>query len=306
MSATISSMCRVARGMTSGVVMRRVAASARNASRCRAASASMVSSRRRRAADDLVVDVGDVHHPGHGVTRASAGGGRAGRRTGRSGSCRCAPARRRSDRTCRPRSRPGRSGSNGRVSPDNVSCSRTRHGRASMLAIATAEIDRPAPSAPSRLPLDALTLTAPDSRPSSPAIGSAHRVEVVAEPRSRRDDRHVHPGRPPARFLHPTTCLGEQQSRWRCPAGSARRRGRDDRDRRGPPRRGARRRSRGGRRRRPSARRRRGAPAISTPPRTSGAPGPNGWLSWPIPVRVERCTGERRGRAARGRPGTSP
>ena len=29
----------------------------------------------------------------------------------------------------------------------------------------------------------------------------------------------------------------------------------------------------------------RGAPSIRTPPRTSGVPGPNGWLSWPIPVR---------------------
>ena len=29
----------------------------------------------------------------------------------------------------------------------------------------------------------------------------------------------------------------------------------------------------------------RGAPSTWTPPRTSGVPGPNGWLSWPIPVR---------------------
>ena len=62
---------------------------------------------RRRAADDLVVDVGDVHHPADRVARASAGGGRAGRRTGTTGSCRCGPARRPSGRTStrRPRRR---------------------------------------------------------------------------------------------------------------------------------------------------------------------------------------------------------
>ena len=54
---------------------------------------------RGRAPDDLVVDVGDVHHPRHRVARASAGGGRAGRRTGSDGSCRRGPGRRPSGRS---------------------------------------------------------------------------------------------------------------------------------------------------------------------------------------------------------------
>ena len=80
---------------------------------------------RGRAADDLVVDVGDVHDPASPARHASGGSARAGRRTGTSGSCRCGPAHRRSGRTSRCRSGPSRSGTSGRVSPDSVSCRRT-------------------------------------------------------------------------------------------------------------------------------------------------------------------------------------
>ena len=43
-----------------------------------------------------------------------------------------------------------------------------------------------------------------------------------------------------------------------------------------------------------------GAPAISMPPRASGSPGPNGWLSWPKPMRGRPAPAERRS-AGRGR-----
>ena len=61
--ATMSSMCSVARGRTSGRVIRSAAASARKRSSQRSASSPMPMPGGRRAADDLVVDVGDVHHP---------------------------------------------------------------------------------------------------------------------------------------------------------------------------------------------------------------------------------------------------
>ena len=61
------SMCRVARGRTSGVVIRSAAASARK--RGEVALGELVDGLAGRggAADDLVVDVGDVHDPGHPV-----------------------------------------------------------------------------------------------------------------------------------------------------------------------------------------------------------------------------------------------
>ena len=100
----------VARGRTSGVVMRRASASARK--RVEVALGERVDrlAGGGRAADDLVVDVGDVHDPASPAGRASAGSGRAGRRTGTSGSCRCGPARRPSDRRSRSRRGPRAAG----------------------------------------------------------------------------------------------------------------------------------------------------------------------------------------------------
>ena len=155
----------------------------------------------RGAADDLVVDVGDVHDPGDRVARASAGGGPAGRRTGTTGSCRCGPARRRSARTSRCGRRPSRSGTNGRVSPDSVSCSRSVIDALATVAIASAEIARPAPSAPSRLPVDALTLT-------------ALAVQSEQAARSRRASRRgASPSRGRAAMIVTSTEAGRQPAR---------------------------------------------------------------------------------------------
>ena len=87
------------------------------------------------------------------------------------------------------------------------------------VAIASAEIDRPAPSAPSRLPVEALTLTAAASSPSRAAIARAHRLEVGGEPRSRRDDRQVDAGRAPAGGLDPTPDLGASSVALSMPGG---------------------------------------------------------------------------------------
>ena len=172
MSSTIASMCAVARGRTSGrrhpergrLGQERRRDSGRRAHRCRSPAA---------AAPRMILSSMSVMFmtQRHAVARASAGGGPAGRRTGTSGSCRCGPGRRPSGRTSRPRRRRP-SGSSGRVSPVSVSCSRTRHVTGSSDATASAEIDRPAPSSPDRLPVDALTLTAAASTPRSRAIAS--------------------------------------------------------------------------------------------------------------------------------------
>ena len=126
---------------------------------------------RRCATDDLVVDVGDVHHPGDRPA---------------------APAQV-ADEQVREQERPevadmGRSvdGRAARVNPDSTVMERDERARlarervvqleahrpAATEAMTSAEMLRPAPSAPSRLPLDALTLTADGSRPSSTAIAS--------------------------------------------------------------------------------------------------------------------------------------
>ena len=85
------------------------------------------------------------------------------------------------------------------------------HRAASTLAIAIAVTDRPAPSAPSRLPLEALTLTALGIQAEEPGDGPAHRVEVVAEPRARSDECHVHGDGPPTGVLDPPADLADEQ-----------------------------------------------------------------------------------------------
>ena len=135
------------------------------------------------------------------------------------------------------------------------------------------------PRHPSRLPVEALTLTRLGSRPSSSAIASRIASRWSAEPRPGGDDREVDRGRPPAGGRDAAHGPRPAAPRWRCRAASARPPGRGGRGRRGRRPRAARRRARGARRRRRSGRagaarrrsRSRRAPAAS--------PGPNGWLS---------------------------
>ena len=107
---------------------------------------------------------------------------------------------------------------------------------------------------------------------------------VAAAPRSIVE---VHRRRAPAGRLDPSPHLLDQSARCRCRRG-VRGIGREEAPEVAEPGRAeqARRTRRGARRRRRNGRPGRGAPSIATPPSRSGAPGPNGWLSWPIPVRV--------------------
>src|SRR3954470_14074921 len=127
--------------------------------------------RRRGAADDLVVDVGDVHDPGDGVATPAKVADEKVREqerpevpnVGRAVDRR--PARVDADGVAAQRDE--RSGVPGQrvVKPE-------RHRASSTVAMASAEIDRPAPSAPSRFPVEALTLTADGSTWSRLAIVS--------------------------------------------------------------------------------------------------------------------------------------
>ena len=57
------------------------------------------------------------------------------------------------------------------------------------VATARAEIDRPAPSSPARLPVEALTFTAPVAEAEQAGDRRAHVVQPGAEPRPGADDR---------------------------------------------------------------------------------------------------------------------
>ena len=124
-ASTISSMCSVARGRTSGRVMpQRVGVRQErgrdSGRRARRSSSPAAAAPRMILSSMSVMFITQRDR----VARASAGAGRAGRRTGTSGSCRCAPARRPSGRRSRCRRARRRSGTSGRVSPDSVSWSR--------------------------------------------------------------------------------------------------------------------------------------------------------------------------------------
>ena len=170
------------------------------------------------------------------------------------------------------------------------------HRPASSARSPAAEIARPAPSAPVRLPLDALTLTRVASSPSSAAIAARIASRWPAEPRPGGDDRQVdaRDGRSPARATRRDD-LARAARRSRCPAGVA---GRPGTGARGRPGRRAEQRVGDGvegdvavgvavqpRRAR-----------ITMPPSASGSPGPNGWLSWPMPDPAASRPAERRRR----------
>ena len=157
--------------------------------------------------------------------------------------------------------------------------------------MASAEIDRPAPSARRGCRVEALTLTASRSQPeerrrSRRASRRGGRRAAAGRRRSsgRRWPVASRRPRPGARTSSTSS------SRWRCRAASGRRPGRAD--------------PRSPRPVAPSSASAtawrttspsewpaaRGAPAISTPPSGAACPGPNGWLSWPMPVRVRRAS----------------
>ena len=262
-----------------GRVMPSASASARNARRVAVGELAERIALGRRAADDLVVDVGQVHDPGHRAGRGSAGSGRAGRRTGTSGSCRCGRGRRPSGRSCRRRTWPGSSGSSGRVSPVSVSWRRI---------VMRGVPQRSRPRAPrssgrrprrrARLPVDALTLT-------------ARRVDAEQRRRSPSASR---PGCAPRRGRAPMIVTSTDAGRSPRAASArhdlAQERGARDAARR--PRVGRERAGRGrrGPRRRAARRRPRGAPTSPS--------------EWPASARRARDRRSRRAGAARpGRTG---
>ena len=177
------------------------------------------------AADDLVVDVGDVHDPGH---RVAAPAQVADEQVGEQERAEVADVGRAVD------------GRAARVDTDPVGAQRLEraglarqrvvqaeaHRIASTVAMTSAEIARPAPSDPSRLPLEALTLTASRSSPRSAGDRVAHRSEMGAEPRPGGDDGQVDAGRAPPGGLDPAADLLDQQRARDARAASARRPGR--------------------------------------------------------------------------------
>ena len=149
------------------------------------------------------------------------------------------------------------------------------------------EIERPAPSEPSRLPVDALTLTAsgvdaegrrrsPRASPRGAGRGAAGAATIV---------RSTPAGRQPRVRRGATTTSARSSRAVDAGAASRRRPGTAAQGRRARRRRAAHRRAHAGRRRRPSGRAAAERPAISMPPSRSGSPGPNGCASCPIPVR---------------------
>ena len=237
----------------------------------------------------------------------SAGSAPAGRRTGTSGSCRCGRGRRPSGRSCRRRR--GRARSGRAAGPRRVSVSWRRMVMRAPRTVATAraEIVRPAPSSPARLPVDALTLTAAvverrARRRSPPRIASRR----APEPRARADDRDVDRRRREGRRGQPRDDVAQQQRRCRCARGvrcvgwGTGGRGRPVPA--APSSASATACSTTSPSEWPASA---GAPAIAMPPRRSGEPGPNGWLSWPNPTRGAPAR-EQLLDPARGRRAASP
>ena len=278
--ATMSSMCSVARGRTSGRVIRSAAASARKRSSQRSASSPIADARGRRAADDLVVDVGDVHHPRDPQAAVRAGSGRGGRRTGSSGSCRCGPGRRPSGRSCRsgrgraraaraagsrPTACPGGGSSSEPVATTRDRVGRDRPGRRPrrrQVAGRGLDVDRGRvdargarrsprriasrwPASRGRAPT-IVTSTAARSRPGvrEPARRRSRRARALAIPRGvagpAGNSRPRSPSPAAPSSASATAWSATSPSEWPW---------------------------------------RRGAPSIATPPSMSGPPGPNGWLS---------------------------
>ena len=252
-----------------------------------------------RVADDLVVDVGDVHDPRHAVAREHAGRGGRGRRTRSSGSCRRGPARRRSDRSCTSGRGPARAARTARpprracCGTGGSSCAPTQDEAVgaddATGALVAGEVAR------RRLDGDARAGRGRGAR----AIARPHRVEArAAEPRPGAADREVDlrsaqspatatrrddlarraialsmpavPGAPAGnsrpRSPRPAAPSSASQSAWRTTSPSEW----------------------------PCSR---GAASMSRPPSRRPSPGPNGWLSQPCPI-AERAVGRRASRRA--------
>ena len=192
-SATISGMCSVARGRTSGRVIRSVRRILEEARDPALGQLVDPDSFGRGAADDLVVDVGQVHHPGHPeAAPAQVADEEVGER-GTSGSCRRGRGRTPSGRTSRrgrgraPAARAGRARRQRVVEADGHAGA-PRRGRRRSRPRPGRRCPRPAPSKPARLPVDALTFTihgqARRGRPPPPPSRRAGRRAVVGCRRS--------------------------------------------------------------------------------------------------------------------------
>ena len=281
MSATISGMCSVARGITSGLRdAQHVAGPPGTSAVWRAVSSPMVIALARRVADDLVVHVGDVHHPGD---REALPGEVAAQQVGEEEAAEVADVRGRID---------GRAAA---VHADRARLERLEGLQRAAERVAerrrliapprrrsrSREIIRPAPSSPARLPVAALTETSPSAAgPGAPRSPRASRPAARPPRRGRaRRDGHVDRRRAPARRVQRLD-HGPQQLAAVDAAGRRLVRG-EDAAQVGQPGRAQKRVAdrRGAPRRRPSGRTGAGASSISMPPSRRPSPGPNGWLS---------------------------
>ena len=224
----------------------------------------------RRAADDLVVDVREVHHPGDPqAAPAQVADEQVGEQERPEVADVGRPVDRRSaavDADVAGLERLERL----RAAAVSVSCSRTLICPPRPIGTADrrgAEMPRPAPSSPARLPVDALTFDPVGRQRQEVGDRVAHRRRaeparwgrapmIVTSTDSGRIPRCVDPAeRTPRRARR-----RRSRAAWPGPAG------RCARDRPARPRRAARRRPRGARRRRPSGRAAAGAASIVTPP----------------------------------------
>ena len=280
MSATMASMCSVARGRTSGVMTRKsaqVVEEGRLVARGQLADGDALGS---RVADDLVVDVGDVHDPGHGV---AAPGQVAAQEVGEEEAPEVADVGRRVDR--RPAAVDADVGRVERLEGLERAAERVaeaqRHERTTW-TMARAEMERPAPSGPSRLPDEACTATASVDVPSRPAMASRiASSRVGAEARPGAPDEQVDPDGTPARLRQVADHGRDDRARVDAARRRHRQPGTDGRGRRDRSRPGARRRWHAGRRHRPSGRTARARPRCGCRPgpgrrrgRRGGCPGP--------------------------------
>ena len=297
MSAVICSMWWVARGSTSGRVIRTRLGIGQERRQVALGDDVDGLAGRGGAADDLVVDVGDVHHPGH---RVAAPAQVADEQVGEQERAEVADVGRSVD------------GRAARVDTDPVGAQRLEraglarqrvvqaeaHRIASTVAMTSAEIDSSGALGPVEVAARGLDADGVAIEPEERRDRLAHRSEMGAEPRPGGDDGQVHAGRAPAGGLDPAADLLDQHR-----ARDAARRpvvGREDRSevaqRRSP--RAGRRPGRGGRRRRPSgrpaparprSRRRRGGAA--SPARTGGCRGrcPSASRRVPASTVAARC-----------------
>ena len=200
--ATISGMWSVARGRTSGTVIRSAAASARKRAVPAVGEVADRFARGGRAADDLVVDVGDVHHPGDPKPAVAQV---ADEQVGEQERPEVADVGRPVDR------RPAAVDADvTRLEGDELALLPAQrveqaeaHRTGTTTATARAATARPAPSSPRRFPVEALTFTAAGRIPRSVGDRRAHRGSAIAEARPGADDRDVDRGGPVTRRREP-------------------------------------------------------------------------------------------------------